>query len=134
MVNLQMVRNSFNEIHSSVKLEKGSKVNLQSTTNFSVRMSGDNKRCLAIITQNVFCPENPEQFEINLCGEAEYVCEGIESDDEKKEAHLLAQTMFFPYVQNMVRDLSINAGLNPLIIECPIMGKDEVKLEGKEVK
>ncbi len=99
-----------------VDLKTDTEIELESAYSFNVNYYNNNSTCIAELSQKVRQKSNPDEFNIVVDCRGQFVCEGIVSDDTKKEAHVMTYTLLFPYVQNMIAHLVMEAGLPPLIL------------------
>ena len=115
-----------------VDLKADTEIELESTFSFNVNYNDDNSGCIAEISQIVRQKSNPDEFNIVVEGKGQFICEGILSDETKKEAHVMAYTLLFPYIQNMIARLVVDAGLPPLMLEMAKMSPDDIEIAHKD--
>ena len=130
MVYLSLQRQSFKNIQLRVDLKKNTEIEIESTFAFNVNYNEDNTVCIAELKQLLNHKADPEQFSISVEGIGQFACEGIVSDETKKQAHVMAYTLLFPYVQNIVARLTVDAGLPPLMINLAKMDPKDIELTG----
>lgn len=128
MVYLTLQHQHFKNIQMSVDIKENSEIELDSTFSFNISYNEDNTACIAELKQVLQHKVDPREMSIVVEGNAHFICEGIDSDDAKKEAHIIAYTQFFPYVQNLIARLTMDAGLPPLMINSVRMRVDEVAI------
>lgn len=128
MVYLTLQRQNFNNIQLKIDLKENSEIEIESTFSFNVNYNEDNSACIAELKQMLRHKADPEQLSILAEVRGQFACEGIVSDETKKEAHVMAYTLLFPYVQNIVARLTVDAGLPPLMISLAKMNPNNVKL------
>ena len=116
----------------TIDFKENVEIELENKFSFSVNYNDDNSACLAILQHDLNHKNDPEKFHISVEGIAQFSCEGVNSDDAKKEAHMMAYSILFPYVQRMIRNLSTDAGLPPLIIPMAKMKAENVQLTPKK--
>lgn len=130
MVDLTLTNQVFKNINLTIDIKENSNVELNNTFSFNVNYNQENTTCVAVLKQQLTHKEGAEKFSILVEGIGQFVCEGIVSEETKKEAHVLAYNMLFPYVQNKIRDLAIDAGMPPLIIPITKMSVSDVQITG----
>lgn len=59
---------------------------------------------------------------------AEHACEGVYGNDEKPEAHIKIIKSIFPYARELVSDITAKSGMNPLILDEPVMEEEKVRV------
>ena len=128
MVYLSLQRQNFRSIQMDVDLNADTEIELESTFSFNVNYNDDNTGCIAELKQIVRQQSKPEEFSITVACRGQFICEGIVSDETKKEAHVMAYTLLFPYVQNMIARLVVDAGLPPLMLGMAKMGVDDIAI------
>ena len=74
---------------------------------------------------------SPENFFIEIEVEGEFETEKFEDEDSKREVHVESYYALFPYVQQLIAQLSMAAGVAPIMIRPEKMTKDGVHF-GKE--
>lgn len=128
MVYLTLQHQNFTNIQMKVDLKSDAEIELESNFLFNVNYNDDNSGCIAELKQTVRHKSNPDDFNIAVACKGHFACEGIASDEEKKEAHIIAYTLLFPYVQNLIAHLVMEAGLPPLMLRMAMMKAEEVHI------
>ena len=128
MVFLSLKPKIFREVHMTINLGDRSQLDIESAFSFNVNYNEDSTLCTAVLRQEVKEKSDQTVFNIVVEGIGNFLCEGIDDDNGKREAHLQAYTQLFPYVQNMICRLIVSAGLPPLMIERAKMSADDVKI------
>lgn len=126
MVYLSLQHQNFTSIQMKVDLKADTEVELESSFSFNVNYNDDNTGCIAELIQKVSQKSNPDEFNIVVDCRGQFVCEGIISNEAKKEAHIAAYSLLFPYVQNMIARLVMEAGLPPLMLGMAKIDTDDV--------
>lgn len=106
------------EIYMKIDLKNPSKIKLKNAVEFNISFNEDQSLCKATLKHKIEAISTPEEFNIivECCGL--FTCEKeIETDDDKNFAHIQAYDQMFPYMQNTIAQLTMNAGLPPLMIE-----------------
>ena len=129
MVYLSLQQQFFREIHMSINVGDKQQINADSTFTFNVNYNEDCSLCTAILIQELKEKSNEAIFIVMVEGIGNFKCEGIADDEDKKIAHIQAYTLLFPYIQNMISRLVVNAGLPPLMIESAKMTLENVEVE-----
>lgn len=126
MINLQLQKVLYKRVNSFFEIKGDVELQVQNTFYMNVNYVENNTICFATLTNKTNAPENPDVFNIELEIIGIFNCKGINSNEDKQQAHVQIYNFLFPYTQSMVADLSGKAGLPPLMIEM-------VKLDPKEV-
>ena len=113
----------------SMKIHEEIQMEIESNFNLNLRFYNDNSSCLAKLRQEVRLKNDPSAFNVMAEIVGEFSCEGITTECEQKEAHIQAYMQLFPYVQNMISQLTVNAGLPPLMIQMSKLSLDDVNIE-----
>lgn len=131
MVYLSLQRQRFHTIQMNVDLIENTEIEVESSFSFHVNYNEDRSACVAELKQALRDKSNPEQLNILVGISGQFECEGVVSDDAKREAHVMAYFMLFPYVQNMIARLTVDAGLPPLMIRPEKMEPKDITLTEK---
>lgn len=131
MVYLSLQRKSFTSIQMKVDLKVNTEIELECSFSFNVNYNDDNTSCIAELKQIVRQKSNPDEFNITVECRGQFACEGIVSDEAKKEAHVMAYTLLFPYVQNQIAHLVMDAGLPPLMLSMSKMDIGDIEITHK---
>lgn len=126
MVALSLKKQFFKEIYMERNAEENKQLNLESTFSFSVSYNDDNSFCVGTLRQEIKSKQDAKEFHIVVEGLGYFDCEGIKEDEDKKQAHVQSYTLLFPYIQNMIAELSRQAGLLPIIVNMVQMQVDDV--------
>ena len=117
MVYMNLKRLFFQEIHMKVDIKENMELEVESTFSFNVNYNEDDTSCVACLKQELNSKNIPEAFSVVVECIGQFSCEDISSDEDKKQAHVQAYTMLFPYVQSKIASLTKDAGGNPIMIE-----------------
>ena len=128
MVYLSLQQQRFRSIQMNVDLVENAEVEIVSSFSFHVNYSEDRSTCIAELKQELREKTDPKRMSILVEVSGQFECEGIVSDDAKREAHVMAYSMLFPYVQNMVARLTQDAGFPPLMIRAERMNPKDIAL------
>jgi len=129
MVYLSLKGQAFKKITMDIDPMERSELELENTTDFDIKYSDDRSSCLARLKQEVRAKDDPSRFTVVVELLADFSCEGIETAEDKKTAHIQAYTLIFPYVQNMISQMVVSAGLPPLMIEMLNMKPEEINVK-----
>ena len=129
MVKLHLQRQTFPEVHVSVNIPDQREIQLKSDFGFRVNYAKENKSCLAILRQELNSKDPAAKCQVIVEVRGLFQVEGIVSDEDKKEAHVQAYKMLFPYVQNEISRLMTDAGLPPLMVQPVDMKVENVQME-----
>ena len=114
-----------------VNFTGNTKVNLKSRYDFDVKYIDNNSECIARLKYALEY-NDPEQFELYVECYGRFQCEGIVDDQSKKEAHVTAYKLLFPYVQNKVSQLTVDAGMSPIMLRMEKMDIEQVHIAGEK--
>jgi len=128
MVYLTLQHQSFKNIQMKVDIKEDSEIELESTFSFGINYNDDNTVCIAEFKQVLQHKKNPDELSISVEEIGHFLCEGINSDEAKKEAHIMAYTQLFPYIQSLICRLTIDAGLPPLMINMEKLNSADVEV------
>ncbi len=132
MVNLALKQEIIKNISMNVNIEQGTNLELEIKFSFNVNYVNDNKTCVADLRQEVTKKDDPTKFRIVVEGLGVFDVEGINGDEDKKVAHVQAYQQIFPYVRNMIRTLTMEAGLPPLVLQPIKMTPENVRVGGTQ--
>lgn len=103
-------------------------VKIRHSFDFRVKYSEDKSRCVARLTQTE-AAENTNQFFLKVEMRGFFRCEGIQTDDDRRSAHVCAYRLLFPHMQAFVRELTTASGMPPLMVAQAPMDASEVSFE-----
>lgn len=130
MINIDLISQKVTELHAKINfnpnVEKKMEIGVNSP--FSISYADDNKHCIATLEQRVVSKENPEEFSIYIKIEGLFDIDEIANDEMKKETHIACYYRLFPYVQSLLAQTCVAAGLPPLMIRSLKMSPDDVIL------
>lgn len=126
MVYLSLKQPKFKKIHMEIDVENKSQLDIEVTFSFKVKHSEDNSSCIAYLHQDLKEKNIPSQFNISVELLGYFSCDGIVTDYDKKISHIQSYILLFPYMQNMIAQLTSSAGMPPLMIEMIKMNPDDI--------
>ena len=94
------------------KHENGTRIEFETTYTYNVKYN-QNNLCMGEFTVEVFDKNNKEKFRIKavMCGIFSY-----KPDVKKELLHVETFKEVFPYARAMISNLTVNAGLPPVVI------------------
>lgn len=104
-------------------------VKLRNSFEFRVEYSEDRSRCVARLTQTE-AAEDANQFFLKVEMRGFFRCEGIQTDDDRRAAHVCAYRLLFPHMQAFIREVTTASGMPPLVVGEAFMDVSKVNLEG----
>lgn len=128
MVYLTLQHQSFKSIQMNVDIKENSEIELESTFSFGISYNDDNTACIAELKQVLQHKNNPEELSISVEERGHFLCEGVNSDETKREAHVMAYTQLFPYIQSLISRLTVDAGLPPLMINMEKLNPADIEV------
>ena len=128
MINLQLQKIIYKKINSIFDIKETMELQVQNTFSLNDNYTENNNVCVATLRNDTNSPNNLDAFNISLEIVGVFSCEGIVSDIDKQEAHVQIYKYLFPYSQSMIADLSVKAGLPPLMIEMVNLNPSEVNI------
>lgn len=129
MSNLQLQKVIYKKVDSLFDIKEDIELRVQNSFSMNVNYDYENKMCIATLNNLTNAPDSPDSFHINLEVIGIFSYQGIESDEDRKEAHIQIYNFLFPYMQSMVADLSGKAGLPPLMIEMTKIDPGDVNID-----
>lgn len=90
--------------------------NVEARYGFDVAYNGDRSECQATFQQEGRAVGAPEQFYFEVTMLGIFACEGIQTDEDKRQAHVLAYQLLFPHMQAFIRTLTTQSGMAPLML------------------
>lgn len=128
MVFLSLNHQLFKAIHLEVDIKENTQLELESSFSFNVNYNEDNSLCVACLHQELKCKNSPQLFSAIVECVGHFTCEGIESEEDKKQAHIQAYALLFPYVQSKIASLTKDAGGPPIMVDMAKMRVEDVKI------
>lgn len=126
MVNLE--ERLIPEVQLRVSPAKDGEFRVNNSYNFRMDYADDNSRCVATLI-HTSASEDASALYIRVEMRGFFACEGIDSDDDKRVAHVLAYQALFPHMQAFIRTLTCDAGLPPLMVSYAPPTADSVQIE-----
>ncbi|MBQ7580589.1 MAG: protein-export chaperone SecB [Clostridia bacterium] len=102
------------ELNFVNKAENGTRLSLQTTYSFNVRYTADSKKCIAQLDVKVGDREKPEVFGVNMTIFGDF--DVTDPTVAKEKLHVEAYKALFPFARSVVSNVSVNAGIPPIII------------------
>lgn len=126
MANAHLMSQKVQEVHFVNKLEKSGQIQLQSGFNFNVNFSKDGQRCVARIYQSIKDQDGGEIIFLSAELVGAFTCDGVVTDEDKKQVHTQCYDQLFPYVQNTVTTLMNASGIPGFQLRKAVMDADRV--------
>lgn len=107
------------------RIQEAGPVQLGNRYDFDVKFNSEGVSC-ATIKETIEMVGHPELFHIDLALEGIFETEGVESMEDKKEAHLRCHDELFPYAKQIISHLCLDTGLPGLSIPKSRMELDKI--------
>ena len=113
-----LMNQTVREIHFNNDLERkhGTNRQLGSSFSFQVNYSPDGERCVAKLYHSLKDKEDEKLFFLSVEMLGVFKCEGVETEEDKKEIHTQCYDQLFPYMQSEVSHLCTASGMNGLVL------------------
>ena len=130
MVYVDLVQQKVTELNLQIDFDPETQKSLDIGVNspISIQYSEDCKHCIATLEQKISSKENPSQYSMLVKIQGFLDCDEITSDEMKKEIHVACYYRLFPYAQSIIANMSVMAGLPPLMIKPVNLSIDDVVL------
>lgn len=126
MANAHLINQKLQEVHFHNKLDGSGQVQLKSGFNVNVNFTKEGNRCIARLYQSLKGGEDEKLFlSVDVVGV--FDCEGIVTDDDKKEIHIQCYDQLFPYVQSTFSTLLSSSGINGFQLRKAQMTPDKIQ-------
>lgn len=113
-----------NSISFENKVQNGTQLKLQNKFKYNVNyMDADNK-CVGILEFRVIDSEmNPFEIKIEMIAEFSY-----EPDDDKADIHVESFAQMFPFLRQIINNITTMSGMPGLLIPLMKLNKESVKV------
>lgn len=129
MAELHLQKVIYKKINSFIEIKQAIQLQMSNTISLNVNYEKDNKKCFAFIANKTIAIDHSDEFSIDLELVGIFDCDGINSNEDKREAHVQIYNLLFPYLQSMIADLSSKAGLPPLMINSANINANEIQID-----
>lgn len=131
MVFLKLQQQAFRKIDMLVNVGTEPDMELESSFSFSMDYNDVNTQCVARLNYDIHMKGAPEKLKAEVECLGVYSCQGIEKEEDKKQAHVQAYQLLFPYVQGMIAHLMVSAGMPALMVEMMQLNPDDIVLNSQ---
>ncbi len=131
MVFLKLQQQAFRKVDMVVNIGAQSDMELESSFSFSMDYNEDNSQCAARLNYDIHLKEAPEKLKVIVECLGVYACQGIETEADKKQAHVQAYNLLFPYVQGMIAHMMVSAGMPALMVEMMQLDPGDIVINGQ---
>lgn len=125
---LKLERAFYPEIHSSINIPQEGSIDVENRFSLNVSFDSRNKRCVSTFEIQSVCKAHPDWFRVSVKIVGIFLCEKLDSDEERKQAHTESYDNLFPYAQATISDLTTKAGIAPMILEKAPIDFGQVKI------
>lgn len=105
------------KIQSIIDIKDKGTIEVENCFRLTVDFDENKESCLAAFNVSAICKEHPDRFSVTVQVLGFFNCGKVENDTDKKNVHIEAYDILFPYMQSIVADLTTKAGVPPLILE-----------------
>lgn len=126
---IDLKHESLKELNFSINIEETNELELESRYTFNIDYDKDLSSFIATLIHETRDTKHNNEFNIFVKLIGYFVCEGITDSYSKQEAHIQAYTLLFPYVQSIIANLTMNAGLPPLMIPRANITTDNIEVK-----
>ncbi len=128
MLNVTLISQRVQEIHFVNHIETAGKIEMTNRFHFHVNFSDDNRSCRAELYQSAQKKDDPDQLFLSGAIVGIFRLEGMETDQDKRVAHVLCYDQLFPYLQSMLTFVASGSGLPAFLIQKRAMDPNQIVL------
>lgn len=126
---IDLKHQTLKELNFSVNVPDNDEIHLESQYSFNTDYDEDRTHCVATLILETHDIQKNNKFNISIKLVGFFECEGVSDNRTKQEAHIQAYTLLFPYAQSIIANLTMNAGLPPLMIPRDNIAIDNVSVQ-----
>ena len=127
MTSILFVRAAKIELINNLVGETG-EVNVETNHDFKVNYSEDGEHCRAVLKLGMQAQGKPETLKISCDVIGEFSITKVETDEDKKKAHVNCYHLLFPYAQSLLARLCMEALLPPFYFPQMDMKEEDVQI------
>ena len=128
MIQVDLQQQGFRQINLVMNLSENRQIEVENAFGLQVDYAEDNGACMAQLHQAVRDKLKPEEFSIELTLVGVFACEGIQTDEDKKQAQVKIYEALFPYAQAMLANLTVSAGLPAFLAPRARLDPEKIQL------
>lgn len=128
MPTISLLQQRTREIHLRNEIKKMGQLQLKSNFNFNVKYAPNHQNCVATIYQSFEDKSEQQAFSVSVTLEGVFSCQGVESEEDKKAAHVQAYDALFPYLQSAVGQLFATTGIPGFMVKKMQLDQERVVL------
>ena len=126
MVQLNLIRQQLKTVELVCNIAQNKQLKIENTFSFHVAYANENRNCRAHLQQCALSKENTDEFRITVDVFGYFACFGIDTPEDKKQAHIQAYEQLFPYAQSLISFLAANAGVPSFVIPQTVMDPNRI--------
>lgn len=133
MATIQLLQQRVREMHLRNEIKSKGQMQLKSNFNFNVKYAPNGQSCVATIYQSFEDKGENGEFSVSLTLEGIFSCQGVQTEADKKQVHLMAYDALFPYLQSSVGQAFASTGIPGFMVKRMTLDADHVVLsQGKK--
>ncbi|MBR2666714.1 MAG: protein-export chaperone SecB [Oscillospiraceae bacterium] len=132
MVQVNLIRQQLKTVEFVCNIPKSKQLQIENTFSFHVAYDPKEPRCRAHLQQCALSKENEDEFRVTVDVFGFFTYTGIQTEEDKKEAHIQAYQQLFPYAQSLISYLTSNAGIPSFVVPRAVMDPNRIKVGKKE--
>ena len=125
---LQLKNVKYPVINSRINIPTNKTVTIESGFSVQVRYNEEEKRMMSVLEVNCTCNEHPEWFNIVIQVMGVFVCDDLDTEEKKKNAHIESYKELFPFVQSVILELTTKAGVKSFFLEKEKIDASQVEI------
>lgn len=131
MATIRLLNQRTRELHLRNDIRKMGQLQLGSNFDFSVKYAPNNQNCVATIYQSFEDKSEEHAFSVSVTLEGVFSCEGVNTNEDKKTAHLAAYEALFPYLQSVVGQIFTSTGIPGFMVKKMQLDQNKVVVAQK---
>ncbi len=130
MVQINLIRQQLKTVEFVCNIPQSKQLKIDHPFSFRVGYADQNTRCRAHLQQCALSKESSEEFRVTVDIFGFFTCSGIQTEEDKREAHIQAYQQLFPYAQSLISYLAANAGIPSFMVPRAAMDPNNIIMEG----
>ncbi len=103
-------------------------INVETKHDFKVNYAEDGEHCRAFLQIGIQAKDRPESLKIACDMAGDFSVAKVETDEDKKKAHVECYRLLFPYAQSLLVRLCAEASLPPFYFPQMAMTVEDVQI------
>lgn len=126
MIEISLSNYKIKKIDMANNIDHAELVDINNTFIYKVKYNNDATKAIAMLSEKISSTDDSDKMHIDITIEGQFNLVGVNTEKDRKRAHVACYDKLFPYASQIVSQIAENSGLIGLLLKKVEMKEEDV--------